>query len=191
MAAPTIDVSALFSLASKTAIVTGGTGGLGMAMTTALASAGANIISIELSDDPGHAALKSAIAQTNRSLKTYTCDVRDPKSLRGVYQQIWADGNKADVLLNCAGVQRRADAEDFTDDDIELVLDVNLKAILISCQEFAKPLLKEGGLSVGDHHLRLNADMVRRTSWEDHQYCLHHLVHWWQEHHALCREQRR
>jgi 2-deoxy-D-gluconate 3-dehydrogenase len=146
-AAPIIDVASLFSLSGRTAIVTGGTGGLGMAMTTALASGGANIISIELPSDPGHDALASAIAQTSRSFKTYECDVRDPKSLRGIYQTMWNDGVKGDILLNCAGVQRRAEAEDFTDEDIELVLDVNLKAILISCQEFAKPLLKEGETS--------------------------------------------
>ncbi|SMR61814.1 unnamed protein product [Zymoseptoria tritici ST99CH_1A5] len=144
MAAPIVDISTLFSLSGKTAIVTGGTGGLGLAMTIALASGGADIISIELPSDPGSEALKSAVGQTSRNFKSYHCDVRDPKSLRGIYQTIWNDGVKADILLNCAGVQRRAEAEDFTDEDIELVLDVNLKAILISCQEFAKPLLKEG-----------------------------------------------
>lgn len=142
--APKVDVANLFSLAGKTAIVTGGTGGLGSAMTMALASGGADIVSIELPKDPGSADIKRNVESTGRKIRQYESDIRDPKQLRAVYERIWGDGIKADILLNCAGVQRRNEAVDFTDEEIELVLDVNLKAILISCQEFAKPLLKEG-----------------------------------------------
>ena len=142
--APIVDPSRLFSLSGKTAIVTGGSGGLGLAMTVALASAGANIVSIELPKDPGSQAMTQAIEATGRTLKQYHCDVRSPQDLRATYQRVWSDGVKGDILLNCAGVQRRADAENFTDEEIEVVLDVNLKATLVSCQEFAKPLLKEG-----------------------------------------------
>lgn len=91
-----------------------------------------------------HQNLKDAIAKTGRKLSQYQCDVKTPKELRACYQKIWSDGHKADILLNCAGVQRRAEAADFTDEEIELVLDVNIKATLVSCQEFAKPLLAEG-----------------------------------------------
>lgn len=142
--APIPDVAKLFSLEGKTAIVTGGTGGLGTAMTMALAAGGADIVSIELPNDPGSQTMKDAVAKTGRKLKQYQCNVRDPKDLRNAYQKIWDDGIQADILLNCAGVQRRSEAVGFTDEDIELVLDVNLKATLVSCQEFAKPLLREG-----------------------------------------------
>ncbi|CAK4031404.1 2-dehydro-3-deoxy-D-gluconate 5-dehydrogenase [Lecanosticta acicola] len=143
-AAPLVDVSQLFSLTGKTAIVTGGTGGLGTAMTLALASSGANIVSIELPEDPGHQTLSEAVRSAGVQLHRYTCDVKDPKSLRATYAQIWNDGHRADILLNCAGIQRRAEAEDFTDEQIADVLDINLKATVVSCQEFAKPILKEG-----------------------------------------------
>lgn len=106
---PVVDVSKLFSLAGKTAIVTGATGGLGAAMTTALASAGADIVSIELPEDPGTQTIKDAVAKTGRTIRQYTCNIREPKSLRGVYQQLWSDGVKGDILLNCAGVQRVSD----------------------------------------------------------------------------------
>lgn len=143
-AAPLVDVAKMFSLAGKTAIVTGSTGGLGTGMTTALASAGADIISIELPNDPGSSVLAEAIRACGRKVTQYQCDVKTPASLRECYKKIWADGVKADILLNCAGVQRRAEAENFTDEEIELVLDINIKATLVSCQEFAKPLLSEG-----------------------------------------------
>ncbi|EME40938.1 hypothetical protein DOTSEDRAFT_91007 [Dothistroma septosporum NZE10] len=133
---PIVDVSCLFSLSGKSAIVTGGSGGLGLSMTTALASAGADIVSIELPNEPSSSAVASAISKAGRNLRQYHSDIRDSKHLHGDV--------KGDILLNCAGVQRRADADSFTDEEIEVVLDVNLKATLVSCQEFAKPLLKEG-----------------------------------------------
>ncbi|KAM3424214.1 hypothetical protein BST61_g11245 [Cercospora zeina] len=141
--APIVNPAELFSLAGKTAIVTGGTGGLGTAMTMALASGGADIISIEMTDDPGSGNLRKSVQAAGRNIKQYYCDIKYPKQLRACYDKIWADGNKADILLNCAGVIRRAEAVDFTDEQIEDVLDINLKATLVSCQEFAKPLLKE------------------------------------------------
>lgn len=143
-ATPTVDVSKLFGLDGKTAIVTGGTGGLGTAMTTALASAGADIISIELPNDSGSENTAKVVKDCGRKYTKYECDVRDSKQLRATYQQMWNDGAVADIVLNCAGVQRRAEAIDFTDEDIDLVLDVNIKASLISSQEFAKKLLSEG-----------------------------------------------
>lgn len=142
--APTVDVSKLFSLAGKTAIVTGGTGGLGTAMTTALASAGADIVSVELQNDPGSERTKEVVTGLGRQYKKYECDLGDLKAIRALYQQMWSDGIVADIVLNCAGVQRRAEAINFTDEEIDVVIDVNLKAVLVSCQEFAKKLLSDG-----------------------------------------------
>ena len=113
-------------------------------MTMALASGGADIVSIELPNDAGSKNLKQSVTGIGRSMRKYECDVKNSKGLRACFQQIWSDGVQADILLNCAGVQRRAEAEDFTDEDIDLVIDINLKATMIACQEFAKPLLEEG-----------------------------------------------
>ena len=145
MAASTaaVNVSKLFSLEGKTAIVTGGTGGLGTAMTTALASAGADIVSIELPNDPGSDNTRQIVEGCNKKYRRYECDVRELKQIRATYQKMWDDGVVADIVLNCAGVQRRAEAVDFTDEDIDLVIDVNVKATLVSCQEFAKKLFAE------------------------------------------------
>lgn len=142
--APILDVSKLFSLEGKTAIVTGGTGGLGTAMTTALASAGADIVSIELPNDPGSDNTSKIVKECGRKYSKYECDIRDKAAIRTTYQKIWSDGVEAAILLNCAGVQRRAEAVDFTDEEIDLVIDINVKSLYVSCQEFAKKLLSEG-----------------------------------------------
>lgn len=98
-AAPTVDVAKLFSLTGKTAIVTGGTGGLGTAMTTALASAGADIVSIELPNDPGSERTKEVVTGLGRKYSKYECDMSDLKNIRSIYQQIWKDGVGADIVL--------------------------------------------------------------------------------------------
>lgn len=150
----------MFSLQGRTAIVTGATGGLGSAMTMALASAGADIVTIDLPADRGSQGIKEAIENVGRKVQQFECDIRQPASLRECYGRIWEAGFKGDILLNCAGVQKRNEAANFTDEEIELVLDVNIKATMVSCQEFAKPLLKEGrpGKIVSVQHLEKRLD---------------------------------
>jgi 2-dehydro-3-deoxy-D-gluconate 5-dehydrogenase len=110
---------------------------------TALASAGADIISIELANDPGSDNTRKVVEGCGRKYHRYECDVANLKSIRETYKKIWSDGLKADIVLNCAGVQRRAEAIDFTDEDIDAVIDINVKATLVSCQEFAKKCIED------------------------------------------------
>lgn len=111
----------LFSLSLKTAIVTGGTGGLGLAMSVALAEAGADIVSIQLPNDPNARTLIDAIATTGRSTTVFEGDVSNSNSLRDTFSRIWDCGIVPDILLNCAGIVRRGKAEDVGDDDIDAV----------------------------------------------------------------------
>ena len=95
-----VDVSKLFSLEGKTAIITGGTGGLGTAMTTALASAGADIVSIELPNDPGSENTRNIVEKTcGRKYRKYECDVSKMKNIRETYQKLWSDGVVADIVV--------------------------------------------------------------------------------------------
>ncbi|EEU33921.1 uncharacterized protein NECHADRAFT_55852 [Fusarium vanettenii 77-13-4] len=134
----------MFALDVKTAIVTGATGGLGSAMALALAKAGAAIVSIELPDDPLSSALKEALEHIPVSLHTFRCDLRDSASLRDCYRRIWDAGIVPDILVNCAGVVRRTPCEDTCDEDIDLVLNVNVKACYVSTQEFGRRLIYQG-----------------------------------------------
>ncbi|KAF2396828.1 2-deoxy-D-gluconate 3-dehydrogenase [Trichodelitschia bisporula] len=135
-------ITSLFSLEGKTAIVLGATGGLGQAMTTALAEAGANIVSVELPSDSQSEALRSNVEKAGRTHMVFHSNVGDAKSLRGAFAQIWEKGVVPDILLNCAGIQRRGKVEEITDKDLDDVLNVNLKASFIAAQEFGKELLR-------------------------------------------------
>ena len=137
-------IADLFSLTGKTAICTGSTGGLGTAMTLALAEGGADIISVEIPNDPLSGELRKKVEATGRKITMFECNVRDSKDLRATFAKIWDAGIKADILLNCAGIQRRGKAEDFDDETIDDVFAINLKATFVGCQEFGKKLIAEG-----------------------------------------------
>ena len=114
-------VQELFSLANKTAIVTGGTGGLGLSMAVALAEAGADIVSLQVPNDPRADLLAQAVKKLGRKLTSFDADVADSKSLRETFAKIWGAGIVPDILLNCAGINRRSKVEDFKDEDIDAV----------------------------------------------------------------------
>jgi len=114
-------LSGIFSLEGKTAIFTGATGGLGSALASAFAQAGAAIISIELENDSLSAELKSKIESVGSKITQVHCDLRNPKSLRDCYQSIWESGAEPDILVNCAGVMKRNSCENATDDELDLV----------------------------------------------------------------------
>lgn len=135
-------VSELFSLSGKTAITTGGTGGLGLSMAIALAEAGADIVSIQIANDPRAHLLKEGIASLSRKLTVFETDVADSSALRKCFADIWAAGVHPDILLNCAGINKRAAVEDFTDEDIDAVFAINLKASFVAAQEVGKKLLE-------------------------------------------------
>lgn len=114
-------LTSLFGLQGKTAILTGATGGLGSAMAFALAKAGANIVSIEMPNDPNSNALHDLLLPTNRSVTSFSCEFTDAKSLRACWKGMWDKGVVPDILVNVAGVMRRNKCEDATDEDLDLV----------------------------------------------------------------------
>ncbi|KAJ5736042.1 uncharacterized protein N7483_001167 [Penicillium malachiteum] len=131
----------LFSIRDKTAICTGVTGGIGQELCLTLAQAGANIVSIQLVDDPNGPKLRAAVEALGRSFSAFECDICDSKALRETFGKIWRNEIQPDILLNCAGVNRRGKVEDLTDEDIDVVLGTNLKASYVAAQEFGRQLI--------------------------------------------------
>ncbi|KAJ6004865.1 hypothetical protein N7540_012664 [Penicillium herquei] len=131
----------LFSIRGKTAICTGVTGGIGQELCLTLAEAGANIVSIQLVDDPNGPKLRAAVESLGRSFSSFECDICDSKALRDTFGEIWKNEIQPDILLNCAGVNRRGKVEDLTDEDIDVVLGTNLKASYVAAQEFGRQLI--------------------------------------------------
>lgn len=99
-----VSTLSLFDLTGKTALVTGGNGGIGSGMARGLAEAGADIIIIQI---PGEVStFASDLAATaGRRVDVYECDLGNSKMIRETVDQILQrDGRQVDILCNCAGI---------------------------------------------------------------------------------------
>ncbi|OAA54250.1 NAD(P)-binding domain protein [Niveomyces insectorum RCEF 264] len=100
----TTPTPALFDLTGKTALVTGGNGGIGSGMARGLAEAGADIVIFQIPGEqsPFPAALAAA---TGRRVDTYDCDLAQPDQIAPAVERLLArDGRAVDILCNCAGI---------------------------------------------------------------------------------------
>jgi len=122
-----------FRLDGKRALVTGANTGIGQAIAVSLAQAGAHVI----------AAGRSSCAETVDLMKggeALTLDLADPAA----GAEVLAGVADLDILVNNAGIIRRADSVDYTQADWDDVMDVNLKAVFLLCQTFAKSAIARG-----------------------------------------------
>ncbi|MGB2709912.1 MAG: SDR family oxidoreductase, partial [Conexibacter sp.] len=76
------------------------------------------------------------------------CDVTDAASVRAVAAELAATGGRLDVLVNSAGTAFRSPAEDFPEEQLDRVLDLNLKGTYLACQAFGRHMLAQGKGSI-------------------------------------------
>jgi 2-dehydro-3-deoxy-D-gluconate 5-dehydrogenase len=131
-----------FSLAGKTALVTGANSGLGQAMALALGQAGASLVCAGRSDMDDTIEL---LGKSGVNALPVKCDLADMGVLPGVIEQASEWLGRLDILVNNAGIIRRADAIDFTEADWDDVMDVNLKSLFFLSQAAARKMLSDGG----------------------------------------------
>ena len=134
------DLSA-FSLEGRRIVVTGANTGIGQGIALAAMRAGAAVIGIGRSSMADTAA---AAAETGGTFTPVTADLADEADRRTLIDRLWTTHRPLDGLVNNAGIIRRADAVEHSEADWDDVLDVNLKAIFVLCQGFARRVLEEG-----------------------------------------------
>lgn len=125
-----------FSLAGRRALVTGANTGIGQAIAVALAGQGAQVSCAGRRECDETLAL---ITAAGGAADFVPLDFADPMAGQGVFA-----GAGYSILVNNAGIIRRADSVEFTEADWDAVLDVNLKALFFTTQAFAKAALSEG-----------------------------------------------
>ena len=134
---------ALFSLAGQRALVTGCDRGIGQAMAIGLAEAGADIIGVSRSL-PAGGATETAVRALGRDFRAYRADLGDTAQLRAFIGQVQTDFPVIDILINNAGIIRRAPAAAHSDEDWDAVLSVNLDAPFRLARALGGEMLKRG-----------------------------------------------
>ena len=130
----------LFDLKGKAALVTGGTGGIGLGMARGLAQAGA-AVAIAGRDAAKNAAALDSLGKNCIALKG---DIADEKQCRSLVEAAAAQLGRLDILVNNAGMNIRKPPQDLTLEDWKTVLDTNLTSAFVASQA-AYPHLKKAG----------------------------------------------
>jgi 2-deoxy-D-gluconate 3-dehydrogenase len=135
-------MSASFRLDGRCALVTGAGRGLGQAMAVALAEAGADVAGVDV---VGVDETRQQVEAAGRHFTALEQDLRGPAALRRVVEQAADAMGRLDILINNAGIIRRADSIDFTEVDWDDVIDLNLKSVFFLAQATARQFLAQGG----------------------------------------------
>lgn len=117
------------------ALVTGARSGLGQAMAITLATAGADIVGLGSSSMP---TTQHAIEDVGRRFHEIICDLSLPQDHDRTFAKCAANFSKVDILVNCAGIIRRANVVDHSAQDWDDVMAVNLRSLFLLSQSAAK-----------------------------------------------------
>ncbi len=131
----------LLELTNKTAVVIGGTSGIGLAITRGLAQAGANVVPTSRRAEQVRNAVADVVAIGRRSLEQ-TCDVADNASLERLLQATMTEFGSVQILVNCAGRTKRMPTLDFPESEWDAIFETNLKGTLRACRLFGKHMVE-------------------------------------------------
>ncbi len=132
-----------FSLKGKTALVTGASYGIGFAIASAYAEAGATVVFNDINQDLVD---KGFAAYREKGIKAhgYVCDVTDEQAVQTLVKQIETDVGTIDILVNNAGIIRRVPMLDMSAEEFRKVIDVDLNAPFIVAKAVLPGMIAKG-----------------------------------------------
>jgi NAD(P)-dependent dehydrogenase (short-subunit alcohol dehydrogenase family) len=133
----------MFDLTGHVAVVIGGTTGIGRAMALGLADAGADVVATSRRMEQVEA-VAAEIEQRGVKTLRLASDVLQRESLQALCDAVLAAFGKVDILINCAGMIKRAPTLDFPEDTWDDILTTNLKGTLRGCQVFGRSMIERG-----------------------------------------------
>ena len=132
-----------FDLSGRTAVVVGGTTGIGRALSVGLADAGADVVPTSRRRDVVDETAVLVEAAGRRTLRV-TSDVGDDASLHALLDAVVGAFGKVDILVNCAGRTKRTPTLDLTDAEWQSILETNLTGTMRACRVFGRPMVDRG-----------------------------------------------
>ena len=142
-------MSSLFNLQGRVAVVIGGTSGIGRVLALGLADAGADVVATARRTALVDEVAGEIKARGRRTLSLAT-DVLDRRSLTEARDAVLAEFGQVDVVVYCAGINKRVPTIDMTEEDWHRIIDTNLTGAVYSYQVFARPMIaRKSGRLIG------------------------------------------
>jgi NAD(P)-dependent dehydrogenase (short-subunit alcohol dehydrogenase family) len=131
----------LADLSGRTAVVIGGTSGIGRALALGLAAAGADVVASSRRVEQVESTAREIESLARRTIRII-CDVRNRASLENLLAKTLGTFGKVDILVNCAGIIKRGPTIDFPEESWRDILETNLTGTLRGCQVFGRHMLE-------------------------------------------------
>ncbi|HJU42974.1 MAG TPA: glucose 1-dehydrogenase [Vicinamibacterales bacterium] len=132
----------MFDLSGRTAVVVGGTSGIGRAIALGLADAGANVVATGRRPDLVSNAAAEIRARGRRSL-TLSADVGDAKSMTALRDACIAELGRVDIVVAAAGITRRVPTLQMDEADWDRILETNLTGVMRTCRVFGSYMVEQ------------------------------------------------
>ncbi len=133
-----------FDLTGKTALVTGGSRGIGRGIAIGMAEHGADVAIVYRSAEAEAASVAEAIRKLDRRAWIYQQDLAETDKLASLAEQVWKDCGRIDILINNAGMAYFERFDEITPEHWRRVLAVNLDAVFFMSQHIARRMVEAG-----------------------------------------------
>ena len=137
-----------FDLTGKSAIVTGGSKGLGLAMAAGLASAGANVMLVNRNAEEGATAAQELSTDYGVKAISFAADITKTEQVEAMVNAALAAFGQIDILINSAGINIRGAIDELTLEDFSKVMDVNVTGTWLCCRAVTPAMKKAGRGSI-------------------------------------------
>ena len=131
----------IFSLEGKNILLTGAAGGIGEVLAKGLAEAGGHMLLCDINEEAVNK-LREEIIAKGGTADAHLLDIADMKNIKECVAQIITERERIDVLINCAGINKRDGFLDVTEELYDKIMDINLKGVYFLSQEVAKHMIK-------------------------------------------------
>ncbi|PLV59170.1 SDR family oxidoreductase [Thermotoga sp. KOL6] len=138
----------MFDLKGRTALITGGSRGLGFGIAQGLAEAGSTVLLVSRNFQEAVEAAQRISKEYKVIAKAYECDVSKYEDVKKLIEIVEEEFGKLDTVVNAAGINKRYPAEKFPIEEFERVIAVNLLGTYYVCKETFKLLRKSDNPSI-------------------------------------------
>lgn len=130
----------LFSLDGQTALVTGGTRGIGLGIVEALAEAGAHVVLSSKTPKPD---IIRRLRDAGHKIDYIQADIRDVEAPGRLIAETVELAGKLDILVNNAGVAQHGETESFSEENYRRIMDINVDSVFRACRAALTPMRKQ------------------------------------------------